>query len=166
MSGVEKMDRVAGRILRAIPMTCLALLFALLFINVVARTFQLAGFSWFDEIVRGLFAWTVFGGAAALWREKDHFQVDWLPAALPPLANRALRIVTCVLAICFLCVMTKYGFDLTNKANALTPILKLPTSLFYVVIPLSGGVMVIYSVAELIRLLSGLIHQGRPTNDL
>ncbi|MEP0235787.1 MAG: TRAP transporter small permease [Roseobacter sp.] len=152
---IGQLDRISGQILRAIPITCLALLFAFLFVNVVARTFQLAGFSWFDEIVRGLFAWMVFVGAAALWREKDHFQVDWLPAALPPLANRGLRIVTSVLAICFLGVMTKYGFDLTLKAKALTPILKLPTSLFYVVIPISGGVMLIYSIADLIRLLSG-----------
>ncbi len=155
MTLLKKIDRLAGLVLRALPIACLALLFALLFINVVARTFQLAGFSWFDEIVQGLFAWMVFVGAAALWREKDHFQVDWLPAALPPLANRGLRVVTCILAICFLGVMTKYGFDLTRKANALTPILKLPTSLFYVVIPLSGGVMLIYSIADLIRLLSG-----------
>ena len=151
---LSKVDRFTGRILRAIPILCFGLLFLLLFVNVIARTFQLAGFSWFDEVVQGLFAWMVFVGAAALWREKDHFQVDWLPQALPALTARILRVFTCILGICFLIVMTKYGADLSSKAKALTPILGLPTALFYIAIPLSGAVMLIYSLADLVRLLS------------
>lgn len=160
---LHTLDRIVGTVLRAIPILCLALLFALLLTNVVARTFQLAGFSWFDEIVQGLFAWMVFVGAAALWREKDHFQVDWLPNALPPAARRVLRIITCLLAIGFLVIMTKYGLDLTRKAGALTPILKLPTALLYAAIPVSGAVMLIYSLAELARLLTGF-NKKRETN--
>ncbi|MEO9526951.1 TRAP transporter small permease subunit [Roseibium sp.] len=148
-------DRIAGFILRAIPVCCLAALFLLLLTNVIARTFQLAGFSWFDEIVQGLFAWMVFIGAAALWRERDHFQVDWLERSLPAIPARILRLVTTLLAICFLVVMTAYGADLTRSAKALTPILGLPTALFYITIPLSGAVMLIYSSAELLRLLTG-----------
>jgi TRAP-type transport system small permease protein len=154
MNSLGKIDRFTGLVLRAIPTLCFALLFLLLLTNVIARTFQLAGFSWFDEIVQGLFAWMVFVGAAALWREKDHFQVDWLPQALPAPASRTLRIFTCVLGILFLTVMTKYGADLTLKARALTPILDLPSALFYITIPLSGAVMLIYSLVDLARLLT------------
>jgi TRAP-type C4-dicarboxylate transport system permease small subunit len=155
---MSALDHRLGQILRAIPIACLAILFALLFVNVIARTFQLAGFAWFDEVVQGLFAWMVFIGAAALWRENDHFQVLWLPESLPPLPARILRIATTVLGLCFLVAMTWFGATLTLKARALTPILGLPTSLFYSAIPISGAFMTAYSLANLFKLLAKKDH--------
>jgi len=150
---MRRLDHVAGQLLRALPIACFAGLFGLLFVNVVARTLQLAGFAWFDEIVQGLFAWMVFMGAAALWREHEHFRVDWLPDSLPPRASRLLRIVVVLLSLCFLVAMTWYGLSLARKARAVTPILSLPTALFYAAIPVSGAVMTAYSLADLVRLL-------------
>lgn len=146
-------DRLIGQVLRAVPIACLAALFVLLLVNAIARTTQLAGFPWLDEIVQGLFAWMVFVGAAALWREQDHFQVLWLPEAVPPNVSRILRILIVALSLCFLVAMTWYGASLTLRARALTPILDLPTSLFYAAIPISGAVMIIYSLGDLFRLL-------------
>ncbi|MEP5151461.1 TRAP transporter small permease [Planktotalea sp.] len=151
---MKRIDHFVGAILRAVPCACLLGLFALIFINVIARTFQLAGFAWFDEVIKGLFAWMVFVGSAALWRENDHFQVLWLPNALPVSIARLLRIVIVLLALCFLWTMTWYGLSLTLKATAQTPILALPTSLFYVAIPISGAVMIAYSLVDLFRLLT------------
>jgi TRAP-type C4-dicarboxylate transport system permease small subunit len=148
------LDRTFAKILRGVPIACLTLLFFLLFVNVVARTFQLAGFAWFDEIVQGLFAWMVFIGTAALWRERDHFDVSWLPEALPPRASRILKTLLIVLSLIFLVTMTWYGASLTMKARALTPILAMPTSLFYVAMPISGFIMMIYSIIELFQLFT------------
>ena len=145
-------ERLFGQLLRAIPIACLVALFILLFVNVIARTFQLAGFAWFDEVMQGLFAWMVFVGASALWRERDHFQVLWLVESLPPHAARFLRGVIICLSLCFLSAMTWYGASLTLKARALTPILDLPTSLFYAAIPISGAVMIAYSLADLYKI--------------
>lgn len=146
----------------AIAIACLAMLFVLLFINVVARTFQLAGFAWFDEVVQGLFAWMVFIGAAALWRDHDHFQVTWLADALPPRPARLLRGMISVLSLGFLAAMTWYGLTLTLKARALTPILDLPTAYFYAAIPISGAIMFVYSLVDLIS----PERRKDPTHDL
>lgn len=151
---MTRLDHIFGGILRAVPIACMAALFVLLFVNVIARTFQLAGFAWFDEIVQGLFAWMVFAGAAALWRDRAHFQVLWLPDSLPPCAARVLRITIVLLGLCFLTAMTWYGATLTLKARAVTPILALPTSYFYAAIPISGAVMIVYSLADLFQLLT------------
>ncbi|KUP94493.1 TRAP transporter small permease [Tritonibacter horizontis] len=150
---MKQLDHLIGHLLRAVPIACLGALFTLLFVNVVARTLQLAGFAWFDEIVQGLFAWMVFAGAAALWREHGHFQVLWLVEVLSPGPARALRVLIALLALCFLVTMTWHGATLTAKARALTPILGLPTSYFYAAIPVSGAVMIAYALADLFRLL-------------
>ena len=60
MTALARIDRIAGRLLRGIPTFCLSALFALLFVNVIARIFKFAGLAWFDEIVQGLFAWMVY----------------------------------------------------------------------------------------------------------
>lgn len=149
---MRALDARIGAALRAVPIACLMTLFALLFVNVVARTFQLAGFAWFDEAVQGLFAWMVFVGAAALWREADHFQVPWLPESLPLRGARALRLITTTLSLAFLGAMTWFGLSLTMRARASTPILDLPTALFHAAIPASGAFMMAHSVAHLIGL--------------
>lgn len=151
---MKKLDNIVGFVVRVVPIACLATLFMLIFINVVARTFQLAGFAWFDEVVQGLFAWMVFIGAAALWREHDHFQVDWIQHAISPRVYRFLKIFIAAAGLSFLSVMTWYGVSLTLRAQALTPILELPTSLFYAAIPISGAVMISYSLADLFKLFN------------
>lgn len=161
---MQLLDSVVGRLLRGLAIGCLASLFCLLFVNVVARTFRFAGFAWFDEIVQGLFAWMVFVGAAALWREKDHFQVDWIPNMLKGRGHAALKAGTTLLSICFLIMMTWFGLKLTLTADAQTPILALPTALFYAAIPLAGMVMTLYSLVQLVQ----LVRQGKtsPTGDV
>lgn len=151
---MHSFDVLVGRALRGAAIGCLSGLFVLLFVNVIARTFRFAGFAWFDEIVQGLFAWMVFVGAAALWRERDHFQVDWIPNMLSVGKRAVLKIATTVLALCFLVAMTWFGMRLTLSADALTPILSLPTALFYASIPFSGAIMIAYSLAELVRLVT------------
>ncbi|KFB09383.1 TRAP transporter small permease [Nitratireductor basaltis] len=153
---MKSLDKIIGLALRAIAISCLVGLFALLLINVIARSFQLAGLAWFDEIAQGLFAWMVFTGAAALWREHDHFRVEWLDElfANTPMAI-VLKIVVSLLSLGFLLVMTRYGWSLTKGSSAVTPLLNLPTSIFYFAIPFSGAIMCAYSVRDLIAAANG-----------
>lgn len=148
---MKRLENFTEATLRYIASLSLVVLFGLILINVTARTFDLGGFAWFDEIVRGSFAYMVFFGAAALWIKRDHFQVDWLEHVLPDGKSRwVLRSIVALLSVGFLGVMTWYGSILFNKANALTPILQIPERSFYAAIPISGAVMLLHSVASLI----------------
>ena len=162
---LKNIDTVAGKTLRAIAMLCLVSLFFLLFINVLARTFQFAGFAWFDEVVQGLFAWMVFIGAAALWRERDHFVVTWLQDSLGDTRLAAvLRLMVTLLCLCFLLVMTYYGYRIWDRNTALTPILQLPSSLLYVVIPIAGAVMTVYSGRDLVISIVDIFNSNGDSN--
>lgn len=150
MLQLDRIDKVVGIVLKSISGFCLIGLFALLLINVTARSLDFTGFAWFDEIVKGLFAWMVFIGAAALWREGQHFRVDWLQVVLGEhSAGQILTIFISLLSLSFLATMTLYGYDLMSRSAALTPILDLPTSLFYAAIPISAAIMTLYELREL-----------------
>lgn len=102
--------------------------------------------SWFDEILEGVFAWMVFMGAAALWRENEHFTVTFLPDWLRGSKKGCVLDVTIhLISILFLLVFTYYSLNLTMRASDTTPILMMPKRLLYVCMPLSGIIMVGYS---------------------
>ena len=150
MNALRAVDRVLGFVLRAIPVVCLVALFFILFGNVVSRYFQIWSIAWFDEIVQALFAVMVFVGAAALWRENEHFRVDWLEGGLGARSAPSLRVLTVLLSMVFLAVMAWKGYDLASRSRAVTPILGIPTGTIYAVIPISAALMLIYSVRDLV----------------
>jgi TRAP-type C4-dicarboxylate transport system permease small subunit len=54
-----------------------------------------------------------------------------------------------VLALGFLLVFTYEGWLLTRAANDRTPIFELPKLLWYAILPLSGAIMIGYTVRDL-----------------
>lgn len=150
-------DRTVGVALRVISMVCLVILLLLLTGNVLNRfVVPLSGlrgfsFGWFDEIVEWSFAWMVFFGAAALWREKEHFVVDWLTAKLRgKTGGYVLSVILDLISLSFFLVFAVYGWRLTARASDWTPIFKLPKRLLYLCLPASGILMSIYSVRNLL----------------
>ncbi len=150
MRALAAIDRIVGSVLRGIPILCLVALFAILFVNVLSRYFQVWAFSWFDEVVQALFAYMVFLGAAALWRENEHFRIDWMELALGRPYGPMLRIVSVILSMVFLAIMAMKGLDLTVRSRAATPILSVPTAWIYAVIPVSAAIMLVYSVRDFV----------------
>lgn len=137
-------------------MLCLVTLLALLTAVVFVRFVPLASMGWSDEIVEFAFAWMVFLGAAALWRDGSHFRVELVPQWLAgSWAGRLLECLLGVLALGFLLVFTYEGWLLTRAANDRTPIFELPKFLWYVVIPLSGLLMTGYTIRDLWRFVGG-----------
>ncbi len=161
MTALARLDRTVGAVLRLVPMLCLVALFVILFGNVLSRYFQIWSIAWFDEIVEALFAWMVFIGAAALWREHDHFRIDWLETFLDAetgggRAAQGLRLILVLLSLAFLAVLAWKGLDLTLRSRAVTPILNVPVAVVYAAIPLSAVVMCLYSLRDLVVLLRPL----------
>lgn len=148
-------EQVFGRLLRGIAIGCLGALLALLASNVVGRITGWYSFAWYDEIIEMLFAWMVFVGAAALWREKEHFRIDWLPQRLPAGLLPWHGLLVTALNLAFLYVMAREGLSLTQRSAALTPVLGLPVGLLYACIPISAAIMALYSLRDAAAILLG-----------
>jgi TRAP-type transport system small permease protein len=119
--------------------------------------------SWFDEILEGFFAWMVFIGAAALWRENEHFTVTFLPDWLRgSKTGYLLEVSIHLISILFLLVFTYYSLNLTIRAGDTTPVLMMPKRLLYVCMPLSGAIMVGYSLRNIFSSLGRLYRSFRP----
>jgi TRAP-type C4-dicarboxylate transport system permease small subunit len=145
-----KIDRVLALALRWGSIVCLIGLIIFVAAGVIVRFVPVFSMGWADEIVEFGFAWMVFLGAAALWRGRSHFRVDLLPLRLASTrGGPILGIILSLLALIFFLVFTYQGSVLSIKATDRSPILELPRYLWYGVIPLSGMVIIGYTIRDL-----------------
>jgi len=154
-------DRFLAIMMRWLTLACFVTLLILLSAVVFVRFVPVTSLGWSDEIVEWAFAWMVFVGAAVLWRDNEHFRVEWLPNRLKAKASgKVLGLAVEALSIIFLAIMTYYGMKLTVAAHDRSPILELPRHIWYLCIPLAGITMIGYSVRNLIGHLLEIRHFG------
>jgi len=155
---LKKVDRALGLMLKWGSSICLAGLLIIIFAIVFIRFVPFTSMGWTDEIVEFAFAWMVFLCAAELWRKRTHFRVevitDWLGKSK---AGRVLQIFLSFLALLFLLVFTYEGALLAIKATDRSPIFEYPKTLWYMSIPISGIIMIGYTIRDL-----WLLFQGKP----
>jgi len=146
----RKVDRVLELILRWGSSICLVGLLSLISAVIFVRFVPITSLGWSDEIIEFAFAWMVFLCAAALWRERTHFRVevitDWLGGSK---AGRVLEISLSLIALLFLLVFTYEGALLAIKATDRSPIFEYPKTLWYMSIPISGVIMIGYTIRDL-----------------
>lgn len=146
-------ERGLAAALRWGSILCLVALLFLLAGGVLVRFVPVVSMGWADEIVELSFAWMVFLGTAALWRSHEHIAIDFIPQALGGTpVGRALEVLLGLLALGFLAVFTWEGWLLTVQAvGNRTPILELPKPLWYAALPVSGIVMIGYTLHRCAR---------------
>lgn len=156
---IKKIDNGVGYTLKGLSVLMLTVLFILLIFNVFSRYVIVFSMGWFDEIVELSFAYLVFFGAAALWRDRDHFRLEWLEDRIRCYAplHGVLRIVINLLAILFFFLMFRHGWSLMMRAADTTPVIKMPKKVLYACIPASGFIMFIYAIRDFIVDLKSFI---------
>jgi TRAP-type C4-dicarboxylate transport system permease small subunit len=150
---VARADRALESVLRWMSIVCMFVLVVLVCALVVIRFFPIMSLGWADEIVELAFAWMVFMGTAVVWRSHEHITIDFIPQALAGTrAGRVVDVAAGLLILGFLAVFTWQGWFLTIQARGNTsPMLTMPRPLWYAVIPVSGLVMIGYTLRRCVR---------------
>lgn len=152
MSFFSTLDIWVVKILRTICIACFTLLLLLLAGNVFVRYVPIAAFYWFDELVEWAFAWMVFCGAAALWARDDHFRLEWFPNKMHGWRyGRFIIAALEFLSLFFLLIFATQSLRLTILANDWTPVFNVSKRFLYACMPVSGFIMVAYSIRNIIR---------------
>lgn len=151
MNTLLRIDRILFNLLKVVTITSFFFLTVLVSANVFVRFFPVASLHWFDEIVELLFAYLVFYGSAALWSRREHFSVgDWIGRKMAySTVHRAYRTVLEVLALLFVAAFFYYSLQLTILAQDVTNVFAIPKRVLYSCLPLSGAIMIVYSVRNI-----------------
>lgn len=115
--------------------------------------------SWSEELVSYLFAWMSLLGASIVCGERGHMNIPLLVERVKPSMRKALCIFSEVIAAVFSAVILVYGgVQITSLAmGQMTSSLGVAIGVFYIVLPLSGVLNVIYSVINIVEIMNGTI---------
>jgi TRAP-type transport system small permease protein len=159
MGSLKSMDKVILKTLKVVTITSFVFLTLLISANVFVRFFPVVSLHWFDEIIELLYAYLVFYGAAALWISHEHFGVgDWIEKRIRNIRMRHVyRLVIELLVLCFVVVFFYYSLRLTLLARDVTNVFAIPKRVLYSCLPISGVIMILYSIRDLTVEIIGIM---------
>lgn len=147
----KKLDKILGNFLVALMvMIVVAVLW-----QVFSRYVLHSPSSYTEEIARYLLIWIGILGAAYASGQQEHLAINILPPKLDEKNRIRLRIFINLLVILFCLVVLIIGggnlvymnYDLGQNSAALN----LPLSFVYLVVPISGILIIVYKVNEIIN---------------
>ena len=123
--------------------------------QVASRYLMQSPSSFTDELARFLLIWVSLLGASYVTGKKLHLAIDILPSKLQGRKERNLSIfIYMVVAAFALFVMVWGGINLvyiTLTLKQSSPALNVPLGYIYSVLPLSGLIIIYYSVANMLE---------------
>ncbi len=159
---LERMDRALALFLKWASVGCLIVLFFLIGAGVFVRFVPVSSMGWADEVIELAFVWMVFLGATLLWRERTHFRVEVTLSFLEGSpAGRFLEIALQMLSLVFFLVYTYEGAILTARSVDRSPILDYPRAIWFVILPLTGSIIIGYILRDLLLLFRGKLQGWR-----
>src|SRR5699024_10847851 len=146
-----KIDLILSRIL--------IIIMGLMVINVLWQVFSryISGSpsSWTDELSRYLMIWVGILGAAYVSGKNMHVAIDYLPSKLSEKPRKRLETVVHIIVLLFaLFALVVGGIRLVHISFTLgqtTAALGMPLAVVYMVIPLSGLLIIYYKLADLLK---------------
>lgn len=110
--------------------------------------------SWSEELVSYLFAWMSLFGAAIVAGERGHMNIPILVERMGTRGRKIFAIFGELVACVFAAVILVYGgMQITNLAmGQMTSALRVPVGVFYIVLPLTGLLIIIYTILNMIDL--------------
>lgn len=118
---------------------CMSVLTVIVFMDVVMRYIFHQGFSWSQEVSTIMMVWFSLIGMAIGIYEKIHISIEMFTSKWSAKALGVLETINHLLIAGFGGLMVYYGIQIMTITKLSTlPATKLPSSVLYVILPLSG----------------------------
>lgn len=145
----KKIDRFIGQLLAAIM--------AIMVVNVLWQVFTRyvmnSPSSFTDELARFLLIWVGVLGAAYVAGKNSHIAIDIIPSRMTPTRRKKLARIIHVIVLLFVFVSFVIGGSrlVVITWEQTSPALQLSLGIVYLVIPISGLLIIYYKLTDLIR---------------
>lgn len=111
--------------------------------------------SWTEELARFALIWAGFFGAVYAYRTRAHVGIDILARKLSNRGRRVLEVVSPACVIAFSLTVVVVGGSslvlLTAELEQRSAALGIQMSLVYAVIPISGSLLVLYAISNIVH---------------
>lgn len=150
--------KVLNKILEAILAILVAVMVVGCFWQIFTRFILGNPSKYTEEFLRYTLIWLTMLGVPYAYGKEQHISIQFIAKTFQPknsLINKiAIEILITVLSIV---VMIAGGIMVTqNAAGQISPAMQIPMEIYYICVPVSGVLMVIYSMNRLIRFVKEL----------
>lgn len=119
----------------------------LVIINIIMRYILNSGIVWTEEVATGCFVWSVFIGAAAVFKHRGHVGVDLVVKALPETARKAVTAVTDIILVVLNGYMSYLAvLYIRTSYTKMTPVLGVSSAYISSSVLIAFVLMTLYSV--------------------
>ncbi|MGN0294868.1 MAG: TRAP transporter small permease [Lachnospiraceae bacterium] len=156
--------KVLHEIRKVIDKITIALCVFIFALMVVVGTYQIASRYFFnspstvsEELLTYSFTWMALLAAAYVFGKRDHMRMGFLADKLAGTPRLVLEIVIeCLVVVLAGGIMVYGGFNIMQLTmTQITASLGIPMGVVYTVLPLSGVLIVIYAVLNIVDLVTG-----------
>lgn len=122
--------------------------------------------SWSEELVSYLFAWMALLGASLVVGERGHMNIPILMDRMSPGSKKGLAIFSELVAFLFAGIILVFGgIQITSLAMGQTASsLGIAVGIFYLVLPLSGILNILYTILNIMDIANGAISLDKADN--
>lgn len=146
------MVKALDNALKALLIFLVGVLTTVVFLQVLIRFVFKSPLPWTEEVSRIAFVYCIFIGAIVGMRERAHIRVDALLVMLPPGAQRVLSAASNLIVSVFLIYVIWQGVEFVRLTGIqMTPVLLIPFQYLYMIIPISGALMLLYLVLGILN---------------
>ena len=159
---MAKFDRILFKTVLWICGVLMLAMVALIFFQVLARYLFHHSLSWTEELGRYIFIWMTFLGLAGAYPKGAHVALDLLLKALHGKMKRGLILLNGILMTILAVVIIYSGCNLISIGiGQQSSALMLPMNLVYLVIPVSGVLLLYFVVRQ--TFLAFLLNDSQKT---
>ena len=109
---------------------------------------------WANEASCFLFVYVVFLGAFILIRDKGFIRMDLIQSKIPAKGRFVYDLLLQILVIVYAVVFLIYGFEFAQRnAIQVSGAMHLPMNVVYMIMPVSGFFMILYSLRNIVRFI-------------
>lgn len=115
--------------------------------------------SWSEELVSYLFAWMALFGSSLVVGERGHMNIPLLSDRAKPEVQKLLAVLGEIVACLFAGIILVFGgIQITGLAmGQMTSSLGIAIGFFYLVLPISGILNILYTILNIVEILTGRI---------
>jgi TRAP-type C4-dicarboxylate transport system permease small subunit len=152
---MKRLISILRKSLETLTTLCFALLLLDVLWGVISRYVLGDQSRWTEEVAIYLLVWVTFLATPLAYHLKAHLGVDYLIRKLHPATHGLAAVAAHLCTLFFSAVVLVWGgFKLVSEtlaANQLSPALDVPVGIFYIVIPLSGIMLCVFAINDMVK---------------
>lgn len=161
---MKQLRKILNQILRVLAGVSFLAMVVLTCWQVFTRYILQNPSSWSEELVSYLFAWMSLFGASIVVGERGHMNIPIVVERMGTRGRKFFAIFAEVIACVFAGVILVYGgIQITSLAmGQMTSSLGVAIGVFYVILPLSGVINIIYTILNIVDIAtdSEVVEEG------